>query len=61
MISQNVINAVSILKCLLYVRQFLNMALLRYICNSNRRISPNIPQYKMSDFEVKNEIIFAGL
>ena len=32
--------------------------MLRYICNSNIRISLNI---KMSDFEAKNEIILAGL
>ena len=48
------------LKCLLYVRRILNMAIPSYTSNRNTCISQNIPGYKLSDFEVNNENILAG-
>ena len=56
MISQYLINAVSVLKCLLYVRHFLNMTMPIAI-HAFSKIYLNI---KMSDFEVKHENILAG-
>ena len=46
------------LKCLLYVRYFLNMVIPIYTSNSNAYFSQNIPGYQMSDFEPKKTKIF---
>ena len=46
------------LKCLLYVRHFLNMAMSIYTSNSNTCISQNIPEYQNAGFEVKAKIFW---
>ena len=48
------------LKCLLYVRNFLKMAMSIYTSNSNTCISQNIHEYQNAGFEVKTKIFWWG-